>query len=109
MAPFQIKTEADRIRSASVDFGMLAGLFSSHLIRANCQPRLVTRRSVLVQDALLDRLVDHGNGDWQHLLDFVSVAGIERRPHFLNIGSNLRPVTAINQAPLLILSHALFC
>jgi len=109
MAPFQIKTEADRIRSASVDFGMLAGLFSSHLIRANCQPRLVTRRSVLVQDALLDRLVDHRHGIGQNLLNFVTLARVERRPQLLDIRPDLGLMAAINGATLLALPHALLC
>ena len=109
MAPFQIKTEADRIRSASVDFGMLAGLFSSHLIRSNCQPRLVTSRSVLVQDALLDRLVDHGHGIRQNLLNLVALACVERRPQLLDIRSDLRLVTTVDGATLLALSYALLC
>ena len=88
---------------------MLAGLFSRHLIRANCQPRLVTCGSVLVQDALLDRLVDHRNCIRQNVLNLVRLARIERRPQLLDLRSDLCLVATINGATLLALPYALLC
>src|ERR1051325_1966811 len=56
------------------NFDLARLLLSRCLVGPNRQPRLVTRSRILVHDALLDRLVDHGNGDRQHLLDFISLA-----------------------------------
>lgn len=90
-------------------FSLARVLLSRCLIGPHRQPRFVTRRCILVQDAFLDRLIDHGNGVRQHCLNLVILPGVERRPQLLDIGPDLGPITAIDQAPLLILADPLLC
>ena len=95
----------------SIRLGKFPGFSSflfSRLVRLYCQPRFVTRCRILMHDALLDRFVDHRNGDGQHLLDLLTIPRIERRAHFLDVRSDLGFVSTINNASLLTLSHALF-
>lgn len=62
-----------------------------------------------MEDALLDRLVDHGDGIRQNLLNFVTLARVERGPQLLDVRSDFGLVATIDDATLLVLSHALLC
>ena len=81
----------------------------SRLVRANCQPRFVSRRRVLVHDALLHGLVDHCHDLRKHILHVLALARVERRTQLLDISPDLRAMASINDASFLTLSDALLC
>ena len=73
------------------------------------QARLVASCGVLVEDALVDRLIDCGDGREEELHALALVALGYRVSELLDLGSKVAAVRAIDLILLFVLSDALDC
>ncbi len=73
------------------------------------QARLVASCGVLVEDSLVDRLVDCGNGREEEFYALALVSLGYRVSELLDLGSQVATVCAIDLILLFVLSDALDC
>ena len=73
------------------------------------QARLVASCGVLVEDSLVNRLVDYGNGREEELHALALVSLGYRVSELLDLGSQVAAVCAIDLILLFVLSDALDC